>query len=69
MSPYDNPNALCTAYTLQACLLSYAVSADASHVFYMANKTQVIKWHVIDSDIAAEIDLSASLSALTEKGN
>jgi len=49
-------------------LHSFAVSADASAVFYISDKTQLIKWLVGDSDVAAETDLSASLPALADKG-
>jgi len=53
----------------QADLHSFAVSADATVVFFISDKTQLVKWLVKDSDVAAIIDLSASLSAFTDEGN
>jgi len=47
---------------------SFVVSADASVVFFVSNKTQLIKWLVNDSHIAATTDMSAALAAMTDEG-
>jgi len=45
------------------------VSADASAVFYVTDKTRLTQWLVGDSDIAMETDLSAALPTLTDPGD
>ena len=51
---------------MQPDLHSFAVSAVV--VFFVADRTRLIKWLVTDSDIAAEIELSTALPALTDEG-
>ena len=56
-------------YNSQVELYSFVVSADASAVFYVTDKTRLTQWLVGDSDIAMETDLSAALPTLTDPGD